>query len=526
MSATTEAKIAEGKAEILFPDGKVFYNNVQQFNRDMSVSAITTWKDIYASLPKKSTSSSSASSTTTKPIRILEALSATGLRSIRYAKEIPGPIHIIANDFDSVAVEQIKNNVKHNNVEDLITPSCGDANLVMYQATSTKTKFDVVDLDPYGSASPFIDAAVQCVAEGGLLCVTCTDMAVLAGGQYDAAWGKYGTMPIPNAPYCHEMALRTLLNCISASAGRYKRHIVPLACCSIDFYVRVFVQVFTSPLETKKSSSQVGMVYHCPGCKSFYTQPLGKSTESKKGNPKITINSGPPVNEKCENCDSRFHIGGPMWLGPLHNKEFVSKWLEHIKNSNTDKYGTHARMLGMVTVISEVGNEYKIIYFLQRVQLFLKELDVPLFYDISTLCSVIHVVVPPFIKISSALYSQKIPFSISHTSPYSVKIDGPPTLIWDILRSWAKLNPPNKDRIAKDAKAAAVLSKAVQVEADFQEIKESEPQSRKIKLVRFQENPEKDWGPKARATGGGRKRVGDKAEGESKKEKLDDKEDE
>lgn len=26
---------------------------------------------------------------------------------------------------------------------------------------------DVVDLDPYGTAAPFIDAAVQCVNDGG-----------------------------------------------------------------------------------------------------------------------------------------------------------------------------------------------------------------------------------------------------------------------------------------------------------------------------------------------------------------------
>lgn len=45
----------------------------------------------------------------------------------------------------------------------------------MYQHRN-KNKFDCVDLDPYGSPSPFVDAAVQCVADGGLLMVTATDM--------------------------------------------------------------------------------------------------------------------------------------------------------------------------------------------------------------------------------------------------------------------------------------------------------------------------------------------------------------
>jgi tRNA (guanine26-N2/guanine27-N2)-dimethyltransferase len=58
----------------------------------------------------------------------------------------------------------------------------------MYNHIIPGTQFDVVDLDPYGSASPFIDAAVQAVQDGGLLCVTCTDMQVLAGANYSETW--------------------------------------------------------------------------------------------------------------------------------------------------------------------------------------------------------------------------------------------------------------------------------------------------------------------------------------------------
>jgi tRNA (guanine26-N2/guanine27-N2)-dimethyltransferase len=37
----------------------------------------------------------------------------------------------------------------------------------MYSHREDKNRVDVVDLDPYGTASPFIDAAVQCVKDGG-----------------------------------------------------------------------------------------------------------------------------------------------------------------------------------------------------------------------------------------------------------------------------------------------------------------------------------------------------------------------
>lgn len=60
-------------------------------------------------------------------ISILEALSATGLRSIRYAKEIPGIKQIIANDLSEQAVADIKRNVEDNQVLDIVTPNHDDA---------------------------------------------------------------------------------------------------------------------------------------------------------------------------------------------------------------------------------------------------------------------------------------------------------------------------------------------------------------------------------------------------------------
>ena len=56
-----------------------------------------------------------------------------------------------------------------------------DASKVMYENRRYEDRFDVVDLDPYGAPVTFLDGAVQSVADGGLLLVTCTDMAVLCG---------------------------------------------------------------------------------------------------------------------------------------------------------------------------------------------------------------------------------------------------------------------------------------------------------------------------------------------------------
>ena len=43
----------------------------------------------------------------------------------------------------------------------------------------------------------------------GLLCVTCTDMAVLAGNHPETCYSKYNTIPFKTKA-CHEQVSRTL----------------------------------------------------------------------------------------------------------------------------------------------------------------------------------------------------------------------------------------------------------------------------------------------------------------------------
>ena len=54
--------------------------------------------------------------------------------------------------------------------------------------------FDIVDLDPYGSVVPFLDASIAAAKEGGLLCITCTDTRVLCGPDLAKCYYFYGTV--------------------------------------------------------------------------------------------------------------------------------------------------------------------------------------------------------------------------------------------------------------------------------------------------------------------------------------------
>ena len=64
-----------------------------------------------------------------------------------------------------------------------------------------------------------IHILLQAVAEGGLLCVTATDMAVLAGNSPETCHAKYGAVSLKTKS-CHEFALRILLQCIESHANR------------------------------------------------------------------------------------------------------------------------------------------------------------------------------------------------------------------------------------------------------------------------------------------------------------------
>jgi tRNA (guanine26-N2/guanine27-N2)-dimethyltransferase len=71
-----------------------------------------------------------------------------------------------------------------------------------------RNEFDVIDLDPFGCPSIFLDSAVQSVKSGGVLLITATDMAVLAGNAAESCYIKYGAISI-RSKACHEMVPRS-----------------------------------------------------------------------------------------------------------------------------------------------------------------------------------------------------------------------------------------------------------------------------------------------------------------------------
>uniref|UniRef100_A0A8C6KJ49 tRNA (guanine(26)-N(2))-dimethyltransferase n=1 Tax=Nothobranchius furzeri TaxID=105023 RepID=A0A8C6KJ49_NOTFU len=493
-----ETVVREGKASILFPSAnEVFYNPVQEFNRDLTCAVITEFaRDLLAqrgvrvvvpgekekvlvSLSEESNEAeektgaeelnvtATAGEKCEHGLRVLEGLAASGLRSVRFALEVPGLQSVTANDFSSKAAALIARNAQYNRVShlDLMLTS------LLYNSPYS----------PFHPAS-FLDAAVQAVSEGGLLCVTCTDMAVMAGNSGETCYSKYGSISI-KAKYCHEMALRIILHSLDQRAGVYQRYIQPLLSVSADFYIRVFVRVFTGQATVKNSASKQALVYNCVGCGSFHLQRMGRRIDNGK-HMKYSAATGPPVGPECEQCGQRHQLGGPIWAEPIHDQEFVQKVLSAV-SGNPSRFGTSKRIEGMLSMVTEELE------------------DVPLYYTVDNLTSTLHCNTPPLLQFRSALLHAGHRVSLSHACKNAIKTDAPPAAIWDIMRCWEKENPVKREKLSQTSPAFRILSTEPRLEACFTVREDANPQSRKRHLTRFQENPQAFWGPKARAKAGG-----------------------
>uniref|UniRef100_A0A0E0M6U3 tRNA (guanine(26)-N(2))-dimethyltransferase n=1 Tax=Oryza punctata TaxID=4537 RepID=A0A0E0M6U3_ORYPU len=394
--------IREGRAEIFADDSNsVFYNKAQVNNRDLSIAVLRSFilrrreehdfrlrKGRHAELlPKhhaeelghirgRSEDKALSEEISYRAPKVLEALAASGLRAIRYALEVDGIGEVIAVDNNEVAIEACKKNIHHNGsvASSKVVPHLADARV--YMLTHPK-EFDVVDLDPYGSPAAFLDSAVQCVADGGILMCSATDMAVLAGGNAGVCFSKYGSYPL-KGKHCHEMALRILLACIESHAIRHKRYIVPIISVHMDFYIR------------------------------------------DKRNIALP-NFSPIMPQECAECGHNFVMGGPIWSDPMHDKEWAASILSSIQAMSC-AYSAYAKISAIMTSVTE-------------------ELPkAPLFVSLHSLCATLKCTNPTISMFQSAIRNAGYQISGSHVDPLALKTDAPMSVIWDIMRCWVKIH--------------------------------------------------------------------------------------
>ncbi|WEW59456.1 RNA methyltransferase tRNA(m5U54)methyltransferase [Emydomyces testavorans] len=426
----------------------------------------------------------------TPTFTILDALSATGLRALRYAKEIPFATQVIGNDLSAAAIESIKINIQHNGVQDVVRPNTGDACAYMSSMLGPQKqnhdgsyfgKFDVVDLDPYGTAAPFMDPAVQAVADGGMLCVTCTDAGVFASTGYpEKAFALYGGIPIKGL-HSHEGGLRLILHALATTAAKHGLAIEPLLCLSIDFYARLFVRVHKSPSEAKFTAGKSMIVYNCDsGCGAWTTQRLAQTRkrQGKSGNTFYLhrLSQAPTATPNCEHCGLRTHLAGPMWAGPLHNPHFIQRILNLLGGADQETYPTFDRIEGMlITALEEdlnIGESSKDptpesesigknndnngtpSLLIPRVDPARLEPH-PFFFIPSAISKVLHTQTMPEYTLRGALRHLGYKSTRSHAKAGSIRTDAPWSVIWEIMREWVRQKSPVKEGAISEGSAGA-----------------------------------------------------------------------
>lgn len=430
--------------------------------------------------------------TTTKkkqaPFAILDALSATGLRALRYAKEIPFATKIVANDLSAASVQNIELNIQHNEVKDKVHANLDDARAFMYSKVGNERyrqgdgyvhRFDVIDLDPYGTAAPFLDASLQAIQDGGMLCVTCTDAGVFASTGYaEKTYALYGGMPL-KGPHSHEGGLRLIINAVAISAARYGLAIEPLLSLYIDYYARVFIRVHRKPHEVKLLAGTTMIVYSCGhGCGAWTTQPLLRNQPqmSKKGEAfyKFSFAQAPTTGPNCEHCGMRMHLGGPMWAGPLHNPYFVQRMLDRVPSLDKQVYGTTERLEGMLTLALEEDLTLVQTGLNPQEQQAEKDatetspaadprtiprlppnlIDVAPFFVMPTqIAKAIHCTTPSEDMMRGAILGLGYRVSRSHCKPGSIKTTAPWSVLWEVIREFMRTKAPIKEGAVKPGSA-------------------------------------------------------------------------
>lgn len=275
----------------------VFFNPAAKFSRDISINIYRQFIDL-----------------SKKRITFTDSMCGLGARGLRVAKEIPAISNILFNDQDIFSIQITKINAIFNNVYE----KCSFYNKEICKFSSTHFDYEnrstIVDLDPFGTPSPYTDCILRMVDNGGLVSITATDTAVLLGVYPKVCFRKYYGFPI-RSKYSPEIGTRLLLSSIALVGSRLDLDIQPIFVHSYRNYIRVYCRVIKSNRLANKILEKLGYVSHCFNC--------GFRTFFKSS---FLVNV-------CPLCDKKTSIAGPLWISTILDKDLINKILKEISNN-------------------------------------------------------------------------------------------------------------------------------------------------------------------------------------------------
>jgi tRNA (guanine26-N2/guanine27-N2)-dimethyltransferase len=289
-------KIREGSVEIyISTENKiskqmpVFYNPMMKLNRDITILLLKQFS----------------------PMRLCDPLAGTGVRAIRFAKELKYK-SIVANDISEKGVALIKKNIKLNKLKFEVKNE--DANIMLLKSKG----FDFIDLDVFGSPNFILDSAIRRLARDSILAVTATDTAPLAGTYPKACIRKYWAIPLRNE-LKHEIGLRILIRKIQLIGTQYDKALTPIFSYFKDYYFRIFFRCTKAKKEVDNITNKYAYLLYCNKC-------LNKMISNRVFN-----------SNTCKNCNSRLDYAGPLWFSKLFDNKLVNKMYKCENNALKNK---------------------------------------------------------------------------------------------------------------------------------------------------------------------------------------------
>ncbi|MDE1804799.1 MAG: hypothetical protein KGH59_03385 [Candidatus Micrarchaeota archaeon] len=274
-------RVVEGRARITVRQN-AFYNPKMKGLRDMSVLFLRAMG--------------------AKKYSVLDSTAATGIRGIRYRLEA-GAGKVTLLDINKGTLAGIKGNMKANKVKGSVLNQS-----IQRFCNTTEDTFQVIDLDPFGTAAPYIYDLMKVSEDGTVMMATCTDTAVLCGAHPQACYKTYGAVPAHNE-LCHEAATRILIGFIAKIASQFNFGLDMKLSVSNLHYIRVFFVLRHGAKEAVESVKRTGFGSFCNQCRSF----------------SYSFGLAPKISGRCSNCGSENLIFGPLWLGNLHDKKVLGK---------------------------------------------------------------------------------------------------------------------------------------------------------------------------------------------------------
>ena len=265
-------------------------------------------------------------------VRVLDALAASGLRARRWLRELPPDVaarlHVTLCERDESALAWARANLTTH----------GEAGLAASIALAAEDLrvllpargFQWIDLDPYGSPAPFLDAVLQATARHAVVELTATDAAALCGTSAAACRRRYGARPRQDAS-SHDTGLRILLATAALTAARHDRAITPLLSIWDGHHLRVSIRV-------QRSLERAGAVHQHLGWRVAEPTREERATSIAVGqlHPEdahadlpwaLLPWDRPPL------VDGR--VAGPLWIGPLHDADALcALWPERALESS------------------------------------------------------------------------------------------------------------------------------------------------------------------------------------------------